>query len=159
MGEWEYTLNVALTSYYRGYLVGKKYPNHYRTHVVYTALTVALVIALTIYHPLQALMLFIIPMVVGMFVTAWVTYDHHAGLNETEDHFKASFNNINPVFNLVTGNLGYHTAHHYKQGVHWSELPALHDKIKSDIPSEMYKTSFWEVFNNSFFLKLFGLSR
>ncbi|MDA7833664.1 fatty acid desaturase [Pseudomonadales bacterium] len=159
MSEWEYTLNVAFTAYYRGYLVGKKHPHHYRTHVIYTALAVALVLALTIYHPLQATMLFTIPMVVGLFITAWVTYDHHAGLSETEDHFKASFNNINPVFNLVTGNLGYHTAHHYRQGVHWSELPALHDKIKDEIPREMYKTSFWEVFNNSFFLKLFGLSR
>ena len=35
----------------------------------------------------------------------------------------------------------------------------LCDKIKEEIPREMYKTSFWEVFNNSFFLKLFGLSR
>ena len=159
MGEIEYTFVVSLTAYYRGYLVGKKYPNHYRTHAIYTALTLLLVIGLTIYHPLQSLMLFIMPMIVGLMITAWVTYDHHAGLDETEDHFKASYNNINPVFNLVTGNLGYHTAHHYRQGLHWSELPALHAKIQGDIPEEMYKTSFWEVFNNDFCLKLLGLTR
>ena len=144
MGEIEYTLTVAGTSYYRGYLVGKRHPRHYRTHLIYTLLTIAIVTSLVIYQPLQGFMLFLLPMITGMLITAWATYDHHAGL-ESDDDFCASYNNMNSLFNLFTGNLGYHTAHHHKQGMHWSELPALHEKIKHKIPKELYRTSYWDV--------------
>lgn len=144
MGELEYTLEVASTAYYRGFQVGKRYPKHLRTHLIYTALTAALVVALVIYKPVQGLLLFLIPMAVGLLITAWATYDHHAGL-ATDDDFGASYNNMNPLFNLVTGNLGLHTAHHYKQGIHWSELPAIHEDIKENIPAEVYKETFWDL--------------
>jgi fatty acid desaturase len=103
-------------------------------------------------------MLFGIPMVTGMLITAWATYDHHADLDEEEDHFKASYNITNPIYNLVTGNLGYHTAHHYKQGVHWSKLPELHEKIKHNIPDHCYQSSMWDVFDRNWIIRLFGLS-
>ncbi len=144
MGEWEYTFTVAATAYYRGYLVGRRYPQHYRVHLIYTAVTVALTAALLVYQPLQAMILFVVPMALGLLITAWATYDHHAGLDSKED-FEASYNNMNPVFNFLTGNLGYHTAHHYKQGVHWSELPELHEQIKDRIPAELYRTSMWDL--------------
>lgn len=152
MGELEYTLDVAATAYYRGYLVGKRYPGHYRTHLIYTALTLIVVIGLLAYQPMQALMLFVMPMVTGMLITAWATYDHHAGL-PTEDDFTASYNNLNRLFNVLTGNLGYHTAHHHKQGVHWSELPALHEKIKHRIPTDLYRSSYWDVLS---YVPVFG---
>ncbi len=144
MGEWEYTWNVATTSYFRGFQVGKRYPRHLRTHLIYTAITVLLLATLVIYKPMQGLMLFLIPMIVGMFITAWATYDHHAGL-PMEDDFTACYNNMNPVFNLVTGNLGYHTAHHHKQGLHWSKLPALHEQIKDNIPPQNYRKSYLDI--------------
>ena len=144
MGELEYSLIVASTAYYRGYLVGKRYPKHYRTHLIYTALTVAIVASLVAYHPMQGMMLFVLPMITGLLITAWATYDHHAGLS-TDDDFSASYNNMNPIFNIMTGNLGYHTAHHYKQGVHWSELPRLHEEIKEKIPAETYRHSLWDA--------------
>lgn len=146
MGMLEYTLTVALTSYYRGYLVGRHYPKLYRVHLIYSLVTLALVTALTIYAPLQALFLFILPMISGLLITAWATYDHHSGLDETENHFRASYNNIDPIFNFLTGNLGYHTAHHYKQGMHWSELPRLHNEIKDNIPDDLYVSPFWAMF-------------
>ena len=34
-----------------GYLVGKNYPHHYRTHLIYTALTIVIVTALVAYQP------------------------------------------------------------------------------------------------------------
>jgi len=40
----------------------------------------------------------------------------------------------------LSGNLGYHTAHHYKPGVHWSKLPELHAKIADRIPDDCYLT-------------------
>lgn len=144
MGEWEYTLKVAATAYYRGFLVGRRYPHHYRIHLIYTLATIVVVTGLVWYQPVQALFLFIMPMILGLLITAWATYDHHAGLDE-QDEFCASYNNMNPVFNFLTGNLGYHTAHHYKQGVHWSELPGLHNEIKHLIPLSLYRASYWNL--------------
>ena len=136
MKEFEYSLTIAITAYYRGYLVGKKHPKEQRDFILYTIITFAIIAGLVVYQPAAGILLFVLPMMVGLLITAWTTYDHHAGLN-TEEEFEASFNNVNRWYNLFTGNLGYHTAHHYKQGLHWSKLPQLHDKIKDKIPEEL----------------------
>ena len=79
-------------------------------------------------------------MITSLLFTAYVTYEHHSGL-DTQNEFEASYNNLDPLFNRLTGNLGYHTAHHHKQGVHWSKLPALHAKIEDKIPEHLYQKS------------------
>lgn len=137
----EYTLNVALTAYYRGYKVGKKHPRPMKIFLYGTLVTLLLVATLFWYKPLPAFFCFILPMISSLLFTAWVTYSHHAGL-DVDNVFEASYNNMSPIYNLLTGNLGYHTAHHYKQGVHWSLLPELHEKIKDKIPKNLYTKSF-----------------
>lgn len=140
MGVIEYTLTVAATAYPRAYSVGRRYPAHRRQFLIFTALTVLLVAGLVAYRPFAGIMLFVLPMVCSMLYTAWVTYDHHSGL-DTDDHFHASYNNLNTWFNRLTGNLGYHTAHHHRQGVHWSKLPELHARIAHHIPAHLYRKS------------------
>lgn len=149
MGELEYALVIAGTSYYRGFLVGKKFPKILRTHLLYTAITFMVVGALMLYRPIPGLFVFVLPMIGSLIFTAWVTYDHHAGL-DTPDTFAASYNTIDPIFNRLSGNLGYHTAHHYKQGVHWSQLPELHEKIKHKIPENLYRESMFIKILNFF---------
>lgn len=136
MGELEYTFKVALTAYYRGYQVGKSHPRAQREFILYTALTFSVVALLVWYKPLAATLLFVLPMIISLIATSWVTYDHHAGL-DTDDVFAASYSNVGRLYNLLTGNLGYHTAHHYKQGVHWSKLPEIHEQIKDRIRPEL----------------------
>ncbi|MBI2372978.1 MAG: fatty acid desaturase [Deltaproteobacteria bacterium] len=138
MGELEYALNVTLTAYPRAFRVGSRYPKERRTFVLFGLLTLAVVGALVIHRPVQGFFLFALPMFVSTLFTSWVTFDHHAGL-ETDDPYSASYNTLNRWYNLLTGNLGYHTAHHLRQGVHWSELPALHAQIESKIPPHLYK--------------------
>lgn len=138
MGELEYSINVAITAYPRGIRVGRRHPKVLRVFFIYSAITFALVAGLVWYRPIPGLLIFVLPMIMGLFLTAWATYEHHSGLN-TECEFEASFNNINRWYNLFTGNLGYHTAHHHKQGVHWSELPDLHEQIKQHIPDELIR--------------------
>ena len=138
MGEWEYTLNVALTAYPRGYRVGKQHPRAQRTFIFCTAVTFGIVALLIWYKPVAAIPLFVLPMITGLLATSWATYDHHAGL-DTDDVFAASYSNVGRLYNVLTGNLGYHAAHHYKQGVHWSELPQLHQQIKDRIPPELIR--------------------
>lgn len=136
----EYTVTVAATAYPRAYRVGRRFPQHQRPFLIYTGLTLLLVAALVAYEPLAGLILFVLPMLCSMLFTAWVTYDHHSGL-DTDDHFQASYNILNRAFNRLTGNLGYHTAHHHRQGVHWSKLPELHAKIEKNIPARLYRKS------------------
>lgn len=132
MGVLEYTLNVALTAYSRGYKVGKDYPKQQQQFLLYSAITILIIIGLTVFNPVGALFVFILPMICSLLFTTWTTYDHHAGL-DTQDEFAASRNKTSRFYNMITGNLGYHTAHHYKQGVHWSKLPELHETIKHKI--------------------------
>jgi len=136
----EYTLKIAATAYYRGYQVGKKYPRAQRDFLVYSVLTVIGVAVLCWFRFVPALFVFVIPMTISLLFTAWVTFDHHSGL-DTDDAFHASYNNTNPLFNFLTGNLGYHTAHHYRQGLHWSKLPELHEKIRHRIPSKLIRNA------------------
>ena len=144
MSELEYTFAVAATAYPRAWKVGKKHPRHLRTHLIYTALTFTIAILLAAANPIPGFMVFALPMFTGLLITAWATYDHHAGL-ASKDEFSASYNTMNSVYNFVTGNLGYHTAHHHKQGVHWSELPALHKKIEHLIPADLFRSSMWDL--------------
>ncbi|MCG8412694.1 MAG: fatty acid desaturase [Pseudomonadales bacterium] len=138
MGELEYSLLTTLTAYPRGYQVGKKHPTEQRDFLLFTALTFAIVISLVLIKPVAGLLLFVFPMIMGLFMTAWATYEHHAGLN-TSDQYEASFNNLNRWYNLFTGNLGYHTAHHYNGGLHWSKLPKVHERIAHKIPPELIR--------------------
>ncbi|MGY8815453.1 MAG: fatty acid desaturase [Gammaproteobacteria bacterium] len=136
MSEMEYTFNVAGTAYYRGYQSGKSHPGIQKEFLVYSTLTFLIVFALVLYKPVAGLFLFVLPMIIGLLLTSWATFEHHAGL-DTDNIYEASKNNLHPFFNLTTGNLGYHTAHHFKQGVHWSKLPALHEQIKDKIPGHL----------------------
>lgn len=141
MGAIEYTLNVAMTAYPRGFKVGKKHPKQLKPFILYSIITFIIVALLTWYHPTASFFLFILPMITSLLFTSYVTYKHHTGL-DTENEFEASYNNLNPIFNWLTGNLGYHTAHHHKQGVHWSRLPELHATISDKIPEYLYQKTF-----------------
>lgn len=140
MGALEYTLDVTFTAYWRAYKVGRRFPKHQRVFVLGLAMTTVALGALLWFKPMQGLILFALPMLNTMLFTAWVTYDHHAGL-ETDNPYEGSINTLNKRFNIITGNLGFHTAHHLKQSVHWSKLPELHRQIANKIPAHLFRKS------------------
>jgi len=137
MGLGRYVLEVAFTAYPRAFRVGRAHPDSQRTFLIFNALTWLVVGALVWAKPSAGLILVVLPMITSLLYTAWVTYDHHAGL-DTDDQFHASYNIMNRWYNRLTGNLGYHTAHHYRPGVHWSRLPGLHARIADRIPAHLY---------------------
>lgn len=137
MGMIEYSFSVMLTAYPRSFRVGLRHRKHMRVFLG-MALAVATLLGLAFwYNPVNALMVFALPMALALFFTAMATYKHHSGL-ETDNEYEASYNILNPLYNVCTGNLGYHTAHHVKCGVHWSRLPRLHAKMAAKIPAELY---------------------
>ena len=138
MNVFEYTLIVASTAYTRAFNVGKRYPRERRRLIENIIFTIGAIALLCWSDWYNALIIFILPMIVLLYATAFDTYKHHAGLN-TDDPYLATYNIIDPTYNWFTCNLGYHTAHHLQCGKHWSELPALHEEIKDRIPQELYR--------------------
>lgn len=139
MGALEYSLTVALTAYPRALRVSRRFSRYRRTFLGMAALTLVTVAALSFWRPIPALFVFILPMMISLVLTAWATHSHHSG-KPTSDHFVACNNIVHRGYNVLTGNLGYHTAHHYRPGVHWSKLPALHAEIAHKIPDDCYLT-------------------
>jgi fatty acid desaturase len=138
MGEVEYSLMTALTAYPRAWRVGRDYPQARRIFLAMGLLQVALLGVLFWHNWYNALFVFLLPMCLSLYLVAWATYFHHVGL-ETAEHSKASYNILHRGYNLMTGNLGYHAAHHAKHGLHWSKLPELHAQMAKDIPSTLYR--------------------
>jgi fatty acid desaturase len=136
MGIIKYSIEVSATSFYRSYLVGKKYPKLLIEYILLSILVLLLLCVMFYLNWFNALFIFLIPMLHSLFMTANATYNHHAGL-ESDDPYKSSRNYTDKLYNFLTGNLGYHTAHHVKFGLHWSKLPALHEEIKDKIPPEL----------------------
>ena len=101
-------------------------------------LQLTLLAAAFVIHPWNALWVFALPMVVSLYLTAWATYFHHAGL-VSDKPFESCFNILHRGYNRMTGNLGYHTAHHAAHGLHWSQLPDLHARIAAEIPRDLYR--------------------
>lgn len=137
MGEMEYTLVNAAKAYFRAFRVGTKHPKYQRGFLLMGTFVAVFLMAAAYSNWLNTLIVFAVPMFFGYLVTVSHTYSHHAGL-DTDDHLEASHNILHKWYNIMTGNLGYHTAHHIKPGVHWSQLPKYHSSIKDKIPSELF---------------------
>ena len=138
MGPIEYTLHLAITGYFVAYSVGKKHPRFQKGFLQMGVISTLIIGAMLWYNWVNTIFVFLLPMLSGYVYTCWHTYWHHAGLH-TDDHLEASYNVMDHWYNLVTGNLGYHTAHHMKQGLHWSKLPEFHATIAHNIPRHLYR--------------------
>ncbi len=108
-----YTWIVTMTAYTRAWKVGKNYPKIQKHFLLMCLIQLILLIGLIAYMPIAGSLLFLIPMITGLALTVYTTYHHHSGL-DTSDHHQASYNILQGWYNTLTGNLGYHTAHHMK---------------------------------------------
>lgn len=152
MNRWEYVWYNRVRMHERCSEVGQKaqkifhkYIFFRRINFVLTALFLGLGFAVgSWFGLLSALILFVaIPQFIVLFVFE-TTYDHHSGLF-TENKYEASRNILGSFYNFSRLNLGYHTAHHVKPGLHWSDLPEYHATIQEEIPEELIDNegSFW----------------
>ena len=142
MNRVEYTIKLLLSHQIDIYRVGRSYPRHWRSFLLMKIPLWGVLGGLLYLNPLNALLVFLLPGLVVLAHTCWATYEHHAGYHGTS-HYDASTNRTSPVYNFLTCNLGYHTAHHKRPGTHWSLLPHLHEEIKHEIPDEMILPTFF----------------
>lgn len=142
MGRFEYSLHLFLHHQVDVWRVGRKHPKLFRAYLLMKIPLYTLIGAGLYYNPVMFLLAFLLPGFATLFHTCWATYEHHAG-HHADNHFEASVNREHKLFNIMSWNLGYHTAHHYRPGVHWSLLPELHREIEDKIPAHMRLHTFW----------------
>lgn len=138
MSHLRYTLNVGIFAYPLALKVGERYPKSRSKLIQNILITLLFLSVLAWFNWVYTLIIFLIPMIFLLFLTAYVTYDHHAGLDE-QDPYQATYNVTDRWYNFFTCNLGYHTAHHLQCGRHWSELPQFHEEIRDKIPLHLYR--------------------
>ena len=57
--------------------------------------------------------------------------------------------------NAFLFNNGYHTIHHMRASIHWSEAPAGHEKIAHLIDPALNEKSFWWYIIRTYVLSIF----
>ena len=91
----------------------------------------------------KAILFVFIPQQISSFTVFIFNYVQHVHADE-ESRWNHSRNFLG--VNLFLFNNGYHTAHHDKAFLHWSETPAEHNKIKHNIDPDLIEPSFfWYV--------------
>jgi fatty acid desaturase len=142
MSRVEYTLDMLLRHQSDMFRVGVRYPRYLRYWLVMKLPLYGLIGLGLWIHPLNTVLIFLVPGFFALTHTIWATYEHHAGC-DTSDHLVGSNNRESRLYNWMTGNLGLHTEHHKRPGVHWSLLPEIHEEIKHQIPEEQILKGFW----------------
>lgn len=131
-----YTLRNTIMMYPSAWKVGQDHPKLFRSFLIFLVTSGLILSALVLGSPLKALIIFVIPMTLMLFILVDTTYNHHAGL-DSQDAYKATYNILSPAYNICSWNLGFHTAHHLRPGLHWTNLPKFHDRISQKIPAEL----------------------
>jgi fatty acid desaturase len=142
MGRLEYSVRLLASHQVDIVRVGLRHPRYFRYFLAMKLPLWGLIGVGLWLRPLETVLIFLLPAFITLCHTIWATYEHHAGC-EAGDHLTASRNRDNRLYNALTGNLGLHTAHHKRPGLHWSLLPELHEKIRSRIPEEQIFRTFW----------------
>lgn len=136
MGSLEYTLVNFIALYPRVIKVGKAFPKLYRKFLRMLVLVLSILMAFVIINPVKALVIFIIPMLGVLFSIAYMSRNHHRGL-DLSNPYQGSRSFLGKWHNVLVFNGGYHLAHHLKPGLHWSLLPAYHQMIAHRIASNL----------------------
>ncbi|MES2638378.1 MAG: fatty acid desaturase [Myxococcota bacterium] len=84
--------------------------------------------ALLVWDFWSTLFFLVMPQLYGARNILRINLLQHAGC-DTDSTWNHSRNFVGRAFNYVMCNNGYHTLHHMRPGVHWSNLPALHAQV------------------------------
>lgn len=133
MGAWEFAARLCWHMYPTVWRIGREHPVVFRKFRQMALVCAALLALAFAIHPLNAFLVFVLPLPFALLLQAQATHWQHAGL-ASGDPLRASRSWVDRRYNLRTLNLGYHTAHHLRPSLHWSKLPAFHATIAAMLP-------------------------
>lgn len=136
MNRVRFDLYNALRVYPEVVRIGRQRPKLLKRFYLWAAVSLSVLALLLWWKPVAASIIFLLPMPIMLIGLLDNTYQQHQGLDTSSD-FTASRNSLSKLYNLISWNLGYHTAHHLHPSVHWSKLPELHDSLAHRIPDEL----------------------
>lgn len=102
----------------------------------------------------KALIFIAIPHQISLFSVLIFNYVQHVHADE-ESEYNHSRNFVG-FLNKMLFNNGYHTIHHERAGIHWSETPVAHKKIEQYIDPVLLERGFWGYIMRSYFLAPFN---
>jgi beta-carotene hydroxylase len=101
----------------------------------------------------KALLYVFIPQQVSQVTVIIFNYVQHVHADEESDYnHSRNFMGVN----LFLFNNGYHTIHHERASLHWSEAPAAHAKIQHLICPTLIEKSFWGYLIKTYILGAFS---
>ena len=100
----------------------------------------------------KAILFVLIPQQVSQITVIIFNYVQHVHADEESD-YNHSRNFMWVNFFLL--NNGYHTIHHERANLHWSEAPEAHKKIAHLIDPELIENSFWGYLIKTYVLSIF----
>lgn len=133
MSRVRYDVVGALRIYPEIWRIGRDYPELFRRFKVWASISLATLGVFIALDPLKALVLFVAPMPIMYLGLLDNTYMQHSDL-DTGSELTASRNTVSKLYNFISWNLGYHTAHHMKPHLHWSRLPEFYARLEPHIP-------------------------
>jgi fatty acid desaturase len=145
-----YYQQIVLKAYLKE--VKARWPKQYVQCILQIVVLVLFVAIALVIDWKKALFFVIIPQQVSTFSVLIFNYVQHVHADEMSkyDHSR----NFVGILNFFLLNNGYHTVHHHKAGMHWSETPAEHKKIEHLISPELKEKSFWWYIFRVYFLGL-----
>ena len=103
----------------------------------------------------RALLFFFIPQQFALFSIQVVNYLQHIETDAYSD-WNHSRNFVSKTLNLLLFNNGYHTVHHLKPGLHWSELPRFHAQHVGKIHPSLLQESWMRYVGHTYFVRPFS---
>jgi fatty acid desaturase len=105
----------------------------------------------------KALLYIVIPQQVALYSVMIFNYVQHVHADE-ESAYNHSRNFLG-LTNQMLFNNGYHTIHHERAAIHWSELPEAHKKIEHLIHPSLNERSFWGYIFRNYFIGMFATKK
>jgi fatty acid desaturase len=131
-------------AYKKGIVNNVKKPINYRYAFIEQSVFIIFVLTLFLVNPKITLFYLIPWYFLVYFITRYTDYLNH--FSRGDGKFDSSNNSLRYWYNKLGCNFGYHSAHHYKPGAHWSQLPQIHEEIKHKLNNDQLKTYSWSGF-------------
>jgi beta-carotene hydroxylase len=130
-----------------------KNPQQFQENCMQLGVLLLWMVVFFVWNWKKALLYVLIPQQVSQVAVITFNYVQHVHADEESDYnHSRNFMGVN----LFLFNNGYHTVHHQRASMHWSETPEAHAKIAHLIEPHLSEKSFWGYLFRTYVLGAFS---